>query len=271
MHPRQLLSEIGTHPKKRFGQNFLTSPHWVEKLSAAVLEVPSSAIWEIGPGLGALSEKLLAQKKAVTLFEVDAQLAEYLRNTFSTSVVEGDFLEQDLRPYFPSEGKVAVLSNLPYNISTPILFRLLEFKEHFSCWVLTFQRELTQRILARSNTKAYGALTILLQSHFKMESLGVLPPGAFYPPPEIQSEAIRCFPKDVGCDPAILSQVVKAAFAHRRKFAVKNLKDVFPAETVEAAFSSLALDPKVRAEALAVEQYHDIVRFLTGKKVPEKN
>lgn len=264
-HPKSRLDNLKASARKSLSQNFLSSPHWAEKLVNAVIDEHSHAYWEIGPGLGALTQLLVKQvQHPITVFEYDRKLSEDLRQTFpGICVIEGDFLKAELEPLFP-KGKVSVLSNTPYHLSSPILFRLLEHRTHFTRIVLTFQKEFADRLVASPRTKAYGGLSVMCQLSFSITSLGVIPPGAFYPPPTISSQALVLKPLPEGEVPfANLQKVVKAAFIHRRKKLLSNLKDVFDSADVDAAASALKIAPMARPEELTKETYQDLTKYLT--------
>lgn len=258
-HPRDILLQLGASARKSMSQNFLTSPHWAERLTHLLVQ-PSEAdeYWEIGPGLGALTSKLIDMTaKPIHAFEYDRKLAGYLRARFpSINVIEGDFLEQDIKEISASAKQIAVLSNLPYHLSSSILFQLLEQKERFSRLVLTFQREFAERLYARPRTHDYGALSVIAQIHFKIESIGILPPGAFYPVPAVSSEALLLEPIcPVPYGAFYINQVVKAAFAQRRKKLSSNLKRAFPNLPIESIMERLGLSLSMRPEELSKEEY----------------
>ncbi len=250
-HPKVVLDSLGAAARKSLSQNFLISPHWADKLVRASLETPAEAIWEIGPGLGALTRGLLMSAKVpVTVFEFDRKLSEHLRVSFpGIHLVEGDVLKQDLASHQAGK-RVSVLSNLPYHLSSAILFKLAELPSPPVSLVLTFQREFAARVRAFPRTPDYGALSVLLQLQFEIESLGVLPPGAFYPAPDIDSEALRFVPKPAALPPE-LRLLVKTAFEQRRKQLPSNLKKKFPGIQVAEILQKLGFSPLARAEELA--------------------
>jgi 16S rRNA (adenine1518-N6/adenine1519-N6)-dimethyltransferase len=267
VHPDSILKSLDAAPRKRWSQNFLVSPHWAVELVQRVLEGNRQQIvWEIGPGLGALSRVLLEKAEVpVTLFEIDPKLSGYLRQEFPmVKLVEGDFLQCDLREHLEPQGekkRLSVLSNLPYHLSSPILFRLVELRDRLENVVLTFQREFAERLFAQPNTKDYGALTVVIQSVFEIERIGVIPPGAFFPSPTIDSEALRFRPR-ARLAPKHLSAVVHAAFSQRRKKMISNLKREFSNLPFEAIFRSLDLNPNVRAEALSLTEFERLADAL---------
>ncbi|MEZ4749231.1 MAG: 16S rRNA (adenine(1518)-N(6)/adenine(1519)-N(6))-dimethyltransferase RsmA [Bdellovibrionota bacterium] len=265
MHPRSQLASLGVHAKKRFGQNFLTSPHWAQTLVERLLEQKDPvAVWEIGPGLGALTDGLLKRSPVPPrLFEIDRNLCAYLRERFpEIDLVEGDFLKWE--PSEPLE-KVLVLGNLPYNVSSPIFFKLLDWKESILRMVLTFQREFARRLVAKPMTPDYGGTSVVAQTFYELHSLGVIPPGAFYPKPEVDSEAICFEPKpDPQIDRDAFLKLVRESFSHRRKMLLKNLSHTYGKEKLNAVFEALQISPKARAEELAPAQFLELAEKLLG-------
>jgi len=264
-HPKSQLSSLGAKARKSLSQNFLSSPHWIQKLTDAALSRPGARFWEVGPGLGALTERLLSlAKQPVTVFEYDRKFAADLRVRFpQIEVVEGDFIKVPIEERFPPEGLVSFLSNVPYHLSSPMLFKLLEHRQHFTQLVMTFQKEYADRLTAHPRTKDYGALTLLIGEGFEIENLGILPPGAFYPAPSISSKALRLIPRPPGPVPLEnLSRVVKAAFAHRRKKLISNLKSALPDAPVAETFDKLGLSSNARAEELSREVYLEMTALL---------
>ncbi len=262
MHPKDYLFQLGANVRKSFSQNFLTSPHWVEKMTSAVLEIQPTALWEVGPGLGALTVPLASSGIPLHLFEIDKKLAENLRQVFPKAQMhEGDFLQTPWPHPTPHE-KIGFLSNLPYHLSSEILFRLLENKPRFGILVLTFQRELAERLKAKPRSKSYGSLTVLVQLSFSLKSLGIIPPKAFYPPPNVDSEVLTFLPLPTLAEWPLLYQVVKVAFSHRRKKMFSNLKSFLPEEKLTLSFQALKLDTNVRAEELSPDQFLALTKLL---------
>jgi 16S rRNA (adenine1518-N6/adenine1519-N6)-dimethyltransferase len=149
---------------------------------------------------------------------------------------------------------VSVLSNLPYHLSSAILFKLLEEKDRVARLVLTFQKEFAARLTAEPRTPDYGSLTVAIQLNYTVESLGILPPGAFYPPPSVASQALLLEPLPMKPDPMV-EKVVRAAFAHRRKKLTSNIEEAFPGSCAESAVVDLGLLPTARPEELSTVQY----------------
>lgn len=264
-HPQEILTSLEANARKSLSQNFLISPHWAENLTRIITEAHADEYWEIGPGLGALTAKLIeSTDRKITVFEYDRKLSAYLREKFpGINLIEGDFLDAEIGELSPGVQRIAVLSNLPYHLSSPILFRLIEYKERFVRLVLTFQKEFADRLIALPRTSDYSSLSIQAQLHFKIESLGVLPKGAFYPAPTISSEALLLEPKGpIPGGAAHLGLVVKAAFAHRRKKVANNLKGAFPGAPVEDVLVALGVSPLARPEELTKEQYLSLAQSI---------
>lgn len=257
-HPRTLLNQLEANPLKRLSQNFLTSPHWAERLSDLTLHPSVDEVWEIGPGLGALTEQLLKKSKVpVRAFEFDRKLAAYLRATHTQlDLIEGDVMDADMNAISPGK-TISLLSNLPYHLSSAIFFKMLGQKERLAQMVLTFQREFAERMIAAPRTEAYGALSVIAQLHFRIESAGILPPGAFYPAPGVSSEALIFTPLDQApISPEHTTWVIKAAFQQRRKQMAANLRKLLPSDApIESALQELQLSPTVRAEELTKDQF----------------
>ena len=252
-------------PKKRFGQNFLVNPASSLKIVELASIEPSDRVVEIGPGRGAIT-RLLAEKGCnVVALEVDRDLCKTLACEFegfeNVRVVEIDALDFDFNS-LPSGsfGKIKVVANLPYNMATPILFRLFEFRHIIDSMVLMFQKEVALRIVASPGGKNYGALSIFPQLYSDISLSFKLPPGAFFPPPKVDSAVL--FFKMLGhprfdvADEDLLSRLVKAAFSQRRKKLSNSLKSFFDnAENSDIIFSRAGIDPSRRAETLSVEEF----------------
>jgi 16S rRNA (adenine1518-N6/adenine1519-N6)-dimethyltransferase len=268
-HPKARLEKLGAGARKSLSQNFLVSPHWVDKLTDVIVSSSNvDEIWEVGPGLGALTLQLVTKTKLpVRIFEYDRKLAADLREKFTgVEVVEGDFLDVDL--VARARGKrIALLSNLPYHLSSPVLFKILDERAAFPRLVLTFQKEFAERLIAKPSTKAYGSLSVLMQLTFQMTSIGILPPGAFYPKPKIDSQAVLFTPlPDLPVPFEPLRQMVKAAFAHRRKKMSSNLSALYERPRVEAALGHLGISVMARPEELVPTQFVALAQQLLTER-----
>jgi len=261
-HPSGMLGALGASPLKRLSQNFLTSPHWVDKLTDSVASIDADEIWEIGPGLGALTGSLLKKAKApVRLFEFDKKLAANLTKLHPEIPMElGDVLEADFENVACGR-RIAVLSNLPYHLSSPILFKFLESPVRWQGFVLTFQREYGERLTAKPKSKDYGSLSVVFQWHFDCERLGIIPPGAFFPAPKIDSMALRLKLKDPEV-PQDLGVVVRTAFRYRRKTLANCFRGIVPRDDLAKALEPLGFSVQARPEEIAPDQYLTLARTL---------
>ncbi|HQR11276.1 MAG TPA: 16S rRNA (adenine(1518)-N(6)/adenine(1519)-N(6))-dimethyltransferase RsmA [Casimicrobiaceae bacterium] len=253
--------------RKRFGQNFLADPHYVERIIDAVAPQRGDNVVEIGPGLAAITGGLVERAGHVTAIEIDRDLAQRLRDAFTPQQLtlhEEDALEFD----FAALGAdLRIVGNLPYNISSPLLFRLAEFDDRLRDLHVMLQREVVARMTAAPGTPDYGRLTVMLQVKFAIRRLFVVPPGAFRPAPKVESAIARLVPlaeaKPAIADPALFSRVVAAAFGQRRK----TLRNALSAICDEAAIRNLGIDPGIRGETLAVG---DFVRLANALATPDK-
>lgn len=244
-----------TIARKRFGQHFL-EPAWVRKVVAAIDPKPDETFIEIGPGHGALTRPLAERARHVVAYEIDRDLAGELRAAAipNVEVVEGDFLEANPESRFPNPVRVA--GNLPYNVASPILFQLVDWARGGAPLVdatVMLQREVADRLLAEPGSRDYGVLTVLIRHRAAVDRLLALPPGAFRPPPKVQSAVVRLrfHPPDPPVqDEAAFERVVKRAFSQRRKTLANALRGL----TVTRQ-SDLLADPRRRAETLSIAEY----------------
>lgn len=206
--------------RKRFGQHFLTDSAVVDRIVRAIDPQPTDALVEIGPGLGALTHPLLARAGHLTVIELDRDLAARWRGEARLQVIEADVLGVDFAQLARSAGRpLRVVGNLPYNISTPILFRLLEAAEAIGDQTLMLQKEVVDRMAASPPGRDYGRLSVMLQWRYDIEPLFDVPPAAFEPPPRVVSTVVRMRPLAMppAVDRALLAEVVGVAFSQRRK------------------------------------------------------
>ena len=206
--------------RKRFGQHFLTDAAVIDAIVAAIGPRRADALVEIGPGLGALTGPLAASVDRLTVIELDRDLARRLRARSELEVIEADVLTVDFRALAAKLGApLRVVGNLPYNISTPILFHLLEVVESVEDQHFMLQREVVQRMAAVPGTKAYGRLSVMLQWRYDIESVLDVPASAFEPPPQVESALVRMLPlpQAAAVDAKRLGELVAVAFSQRRK------------------------------------------------------
>jgi len=245
----------GHRARKRFGQNFLADPHYVRRIVEAVDPRPGERIVEIGPGLAALTDALVERAGDVTAIEIDRDLAARLRERFSPDVLalhEADALDFD---YAALGDDLRVVGNLPYNISSPLLFRLADHAARLRDVHVMLQKEVVARMVARPGTADYGRLSVMLQVVFRIDRLFLVPAGAFRPVPKVESAVARLVPlaRDAPAiaDRPLFARVVAAAFAQRRKTLRNALASLCAPETMIAA----GIDPGSRGEALAVADF----------------
>ncbi len=242
-------------PKKRLGQHFLTDRHYIERIINAIAPKSGELMVEIGPGPGAITEPLIAALGHLHVVEIDRALAAALRerlNENQITVHDSDALEFD---FSQIGARFRVAGNLPYNISTPLLFHLADFAEHIIDSTFMLQKEVVDRMVAAPDTDAYGRLSVMLQYRFAMKRLFDVPPGAFYPPPKVDSAIVRMVPLPADRPRAKsdkrLAEIVTAGFGQRRKTLSNTLKPFMPATAIDAQ----GIDPKRRAETLSLAEF----------------
>jgi 16S rRNA (adenine1518-N6/adenine1519-N6)-dimethyltransferase len=248
-------------PRKRFGQHFLHDPGVLKRIVDAVAPAPDDAIVEIGPGEGALTRPLLERIGRLTTIEIDRDLAARLAQEFPSerlAVVCADVLDFD---FSALPARLRVVGNLPYNISTPVLFHLARFADRLRDMHFMLQLEVVRRMVARHSTPDYGRLSVMLQTRFRMQKLFNVAPGAFRPPPKVESAVVRLvpLPEKPDWDQALLEKVVRQAFSARRK----TLRNALPLEASD--YEALALDPKLRPENLSPADYLRVTRRITSR------
>lgn len=251
--------------RKRFGQHFLHDRGVVQRILDAFDPQPGETLVEIGPGPGALTRPLLERCSSLHVVELDRDLAAPLRANFAPErlvVHEADALKFDFGALAMPGGKIRLIGNLPYNISTPLLFHLLDQERYIHDMLFMLQKEVVDRMAAAPGGKDYGRLSVMIQSRLRVEKLFDVRPGAFTPPPKVDSSVVRLVPHAVPPiqvrDADAFAQVVKAAFAQRRKTLRNNLKGMLEGETLEA----LGIDPQRRAETLTLAEFGTLANAL---------
>lgn len=269
---RALLRQFGIRPRKRWGQHFLVSARALETLLRTADLSPRDSVLEIGAGLGTLTGALADLAGSVVALEVDPRLLPVLQagQRANVRVVVGDALEVDLQALFetPPDRPRKVVANLPYNIAAAVLVRLLEPSLRLSLIVVTVQREVAERVVAPPGGRAYGRLSVAVQYRAVPRIISRVPPGAFLPPPAVESAIVRVTPRpspavSVPDDEEFL-RVVAAGFGYRRKILMNALArglGLAP-ETVEAACAAAGVDPRARAEELSLESFAALARAL---------
>ena len=239
--------------RKRFGQHFLTDRAVIDGIVAAIDPRPGEALIEIGPGLGALTQPLVERCKQLTVVELDRDLAARLQKNAALDVIEADVLKVDFAALAGERAKkLRVAGNLPYNISTPILFHLLPAASAVQDQHFMLQKEVVARMAAVPASKDYGRLTVMLQWRYHIESLFDVPPEAFEPPPRVVSAIVRMlpWPEPAALDAALLEELVQVAFSQRRKLLRHTLGRWLEAHAFAGTF-----DVQRRAEEVPVGEY----------------
>ena len=231
-------SDKGVRAKKHLGQHFLNDEAVAKKIGDTLTLNGYKNVLEIGPGTGVLTKYILEKEITLLAMDLDTESIEYLKTHFKfehrdianddkLTVLETDFLKYDLDTVFPGE-PFAITGNFPYNISTQIVFKMLENKERIPEFTGMFQKEVAQRICEKEGSKAYGILSVLAQAFYDAQYLFTVPPDVFNPPPKVDSGVLRLTRKenfqDLGCDPKMLRKVVKMAVQQRRKTLRNSLK-----------------------------------------------
>jgi 16S rRNA (adenine1518-N6/adenine1519-N6)-dimethyltransferase len=249
-------------PRKRFGQHFLTDGSVIDRIVDAIAPQPGDALVEIGPGLGAMTDPLVARSGRLTVIELDRDLAARLRRRPELAVIESDVLRVDFRALAAAAGRpLRVVGNLPYNISTPILFHLLEAVDQVADQHFMLQREVVDRMAAAPGSKAYGRLSVMLQWRYDIENVLDVPPEAFDPPPRVDSAVVRMqpLPEVPAVDAVLLGEIVTVAFSQRRKLLRHTLGRWLDARSFGGTF-----DVQRRAEEVPVADYLALAEAVKG-------
>jgi 16S rRNA (adenine1518-N6/adenine1519-N6)-dimethyltransferase len=255
----------GQHlPRKRFGQHFLADVAIIDAIVRAIDPRPGQPMVEIGPGLAALTQPLVERLGHLTVIELDRDLAARLRAHPQLEVVESDVLKVDFAGLAARLGgaPLRVVGNLPYNISSPILFHLLDFASLVHDQHFMLQKEVVDRMVAAPATADYGRLSVMLQWRYAMEDVLFVPPSAFDPPPRVDSAVVRMVPhaQPAPVDPALLSELVRVAFSQRRKLLRHSLGKWLEQKEFAGAF-----DLQRRAEEVPVAQYLALTQELDAR------
>ena len=253
--------------RKRFGQNFLRDERVIERIVAAINPKPGETLVEIGPGQGALTWPVLQRCHALTVIEIDRDLVPRLRAEAASrgaalEVIEADVLTVDFSALAAGR-RLRVIGNLPYNISTPVLFHLLEHSAVIQDMHFMLQKEVVERMAAEPGSKAFGRLSVALQARCTVSSLFRVAPGRFWPVPQVDSAIVRLQPRHDAAVEALapdLDRILRAAFNQRRKTLSNTLKGVLELDAIHACH----IDPQRRPEQLSVEEFLALARQLRG-------
>ena len=264
-----LLEKLGISPSRTLGQNFLTDENFLQYICREAAPAPGQKILEVGPGLGALTEKLLASGAAVTAIELDRKLAAWLRSTLvpkGLRLIEGDACRVDIAGIYGPDTPFRLISNLPYSAGTVILAGLLDLALPPSDAIVLLQKEVAMRLAALPGTPDYGALSVRMQAVYQVDLLRkAVPPDLFYPKPEVDSSLVKLTQRP-SCEPAdfrrFFSRFVRMSFAHRRKKMFRQAAQMTDPEKLRAAMDHAGVDPDTRAERVTPEQFLSLVHFL---------
>ena len=274
---QELLRKYGIRPQKRLGQNFLVDQNVLRKITAAAEVTRADSVLEVGAGIGALTKILTEQAGMVTAVEKDRFLAPVLREVLgereNLRLVFADILRVDLQALFgngQSGMNLKVVANIPYYITSPLIFLLLESGINWNLLVCLVQKEVAERIAAAPGSKKYGALTVGVRYHAGVELLGTVPPSVFFPRPQVSSAILRLVPKKKGgsvTTERLFKLLVRTVFNSRRKTLANALRKIAPElggeKRLQKAFQDLGLDPGGRGEDLSVDEFLSLASYLT--------
>lgn len=266
---RKPQQHLGHTARKRFGQNFLVDNHIINGIVSVIHPQAGEVLVEIGPGLGALTLPLLAQIPHMHVVELDRDLVARLQRQQGDKLTihAGDALEFDFGSLKQADAPLRIVGNLPYNISSPLLFHLAQYVEQVKDQHFMLQKEVVERMVAEPGSKAYSRLSVMLQVRYYMELMLDVPPESFNPPPKVDSAIVRMIPWSAAqrekmgynCDMTVLGELVTAAFSQRRKV----LRNTLAAYRDKLDFAALGFDLTRRAEEVPVREYVQLAQQLS--------
>jgi len=254
-------------PKKSLGQHFLKDFSIAERIAGVLSPFPDLPVLEVGPGTGVLTQFLLKDERNLTVVELDKDSVAYLNEHYpalKSRIIEADFLKLDLNGLFSDS--FCVIGNYPYNISSQIFFKVLDYKDKIPCCAGMLQKEMAERMASQPGKKAYGIISVLLQAWYDIEYLFTVEPEVFDPPPKVKSAVIRITRNartDLGCDETLFKTVVKTAFNQRRKTLRNSLKTLLEKDN---PISVLPVFDR-RPEQLSVEEFVELTKLVTNIKI----
>jgi len=264
---KAIMAEFGLYPNKGFGQNFIIEPKIIEKIAQASQADKNTAVIEVGPGIGALTEQLAIVARSVLAFEIDKKLINVLAHTLSdydnVKIINEDFLTCDLNYHYQTLkqtcDQIIMVANLPYYITTTIIFKVIESKGDFSSLTFMVQKELADRFMAKPNTKDYNALSVMLQHLYDINIVMRVSPNVFIPKPAVDSIVVRFVPKDIedDIDQDKFFQLIKACFIQRRKTIYNNLKQYLD-QDINMILTRVGISAQRRAESLTLDEFKSL-------------
>lgn len=255
-----ILKKYEMHAKKGFGQNFIIDPSIVEKIARVAMIDENSVVIEVGPGIGALTQQLALKAKSVIAYEIDPRCIDVLADTLSpypnVTVILQDFLH--VKSSDLPEGELTLCANLPYYVTTPILFHIIEELPSITSFTIMVQKEVADRFVAKPSTKDYNALSIIVQTLFEVKTVMNVSKAVFLPRPNVDSAVVRFVRKPILpiVDPERFFKLVKTSFIQRRKTLANNLKEIADIVTIQSNLKQAGLDLNVRAEALSLSDFY---------------
>ena len=249
--------------KKNLGQHFLTDLSVAQRIADTLLDYRETPVLEIGPGMGVLTQYLIADGHDLKVVELDTESVEYLNEHYPEldgRIISADFLKLNLTEIF-GDREFCVIGNYPYNISSQILFKILDYKDQVPCCSGMFQREVAQRVAALPGSKTYGILSVLLQAWYDIEYLFTVPEHVFNPPPKVKSGVIKLTRNsvtDLGCDEKLFKTVVKTSFGQRRKTLRNSLRSMVQNDAEVLQNPIIAMRP----EQLSVAQFLELTNII---------
>ncbi len=278
--PREILHQYGIRPRKKLGQSFLVDVNTIQKIAAAGRFSSDDIVVEIGAGIGVLTKDIAQVAKRVIAVEIDPQLVKILHDQFdecsNVEIHSCDILKFDISSISNNyNAKVNVIGNIPYNISSPVIFHLLSSRSAISCFTLMLQKEVVQRLVSLPDNKNYGVPSVLLQMYADIERLFDVSADCFYPRPKVESSIsqgrFREKPLFDLTDETFFRCLVKASFAQRRKMLTNNLKNAkfledFSVSDLKDALNSAGIDGKRRGETLSLQEFGNLSNILQQKR-----
>lgn len=280
--PKEILHQYDIKPRKKLGQSFLVDTNVIKKIAAAANISSDDIVVEIGAGIGVLTENIAHIAKQVIAVEIDSQLVQTLHKQLighqNIEIYAGDIIEFDFSLIFNKyKAKVKVIGNVPYSISSPVIFHLLSFRSIINSFTLMLQKEVVHRLVSMPNNKSYGVPSVLLQMYAEVERLFDVSATCFYPRPKVESSIIHGIFREKSLvpidDEILFGRLVKAAFAHRRKTLINNLKNAKFLEgltptTLKEKLEAAGIDGQRRGETLSLMEFGHLSNVL--KEIDEK-